>query len=101
MVVLDGLPQVAEVAVGVAETVECFALPHLVAEFAVQGQGLLAVGQGLLMVAEQGAVPADRVEGVRLAGLIADARYRSRAGWAWSSASPWRPCRPCEAARLW
>jgi hypothetical protein len=54
-VALDGLPVVAEVLVGVAETVECLGLPHLVAEVAVQGQGLLAGIQCLLMVAEQGA----------------------------------------------
>ena len=39
------------------------------------------------MVAEQGVVPADRVEGVGLPGRWPAARNRSRACWAWSSAS--------------
>jgi hypothetical protein len=71
VVALDGLPVVAEVVVGVAETIECFGLSCLVAEFGVQGQGLLAVGQCLVVVAEHGAEPADRIEGHRLPDLMA------------------------------
>jgi hypothetical protein len=52
-VALDGLSVVAEVLVGVAETVECFGFPGPVAEAAVQGQGQLTVGQRLLVVAQQ------------------------------------------------
>jgi hypothetical protein len=34
-------------------------------------EGLLAVGEGLLVVAEQGVVPADRVEGIGMPALVA------------------------------
>jgi hypothetical protein len=36
----------------------------------VQGEGLLAGGEGLLVVAEQGVVPADGVESVGLPDLV-------------------------------
>lgn len=34
-----------------------------VAEVPVEGEGLLAIGEGLPVLAEQGVAPADRVEG--------------------------------------
>src|ERR1700683_1873065 len=57
--------------VGVAEAVPCVGLAVMIAEFVVEFEGLLAVGQRLLVLSEQGAVPADRVESTCLPGGMA------------------------------
>ena len=53
-----------------AETVPRVGLAVVVAQFAVQVQGLLAVGQCLLVHSEQGSVPADRVKCACLSGAM-------------------------------
>jgi hypothetical protein len=46
-------------------------LPGAVAELLKQGEGLLAAGKGLLVVAEAGVEPADRIDGVGLPAPVA------------------------------
>ena len=53
---------IAQLVVGVAEAVEGVRGTLLVAEFAVQRDGLLAMGDGVPVVAELGVVPADVVQ---------------------------------------
>ena len=52
---------------GIAEAVPCAGLSVAVVEFLEHGEGLLAVGECLLVFAEEGVVPPDRVEGAGLA----------------------------------
>ncbi len=60
----------AELVVRVAETVPGGGLGVAVAQLLVHGQGLLAGGEGLAVVAELGVAPADCVEGIGLAGPV-------------------------------
>src|SRR5215831_6007487 len=63
LVARDGLRIAAELVIGVADAVQGAGLARARAEFAVQVEGLPAVGEGLLVMAVLGAVPAGRVEG--------------------------------------
>ena len=56
---------------GVPDAVQSAGLAGARADLAVQVEGLLAVGEGLLVPAGLGAVPAGRVEGRGLAGPVA------------------------------
>src|SRR6202035_5469260 len=66
-----GVDGVAEMVVGVTEAVPCVGLTVVIAEFSVPVQGLLAIGQRLLVHSEEGVVPADGVEGACLPGTVA------------------------------
>ena len=59
--VVDGLVVLAKEMVGVAEAVQGGPLPQ-VADLSAEGESLLAVGEGLLGLAEHGVAPADAVE---------------------------------------
>jgi hypothetical protein len=61
---------IAEMVVGVAEAVPGAGLELGVAEFLEQVKGLLAVAERLLVIAEPGVEPADRVHGECLAHLV-------------------------------
>ena len=51
----------------VAEAIKRVSFATVVADFPAQGEGLLALSQGLVVVPEQGVNPANIVEGLRLA----------------------------------
>ena len=62
--------------VGISEAVERAGLSLGEAEVAEQVERLLAVAERLLVVPDYGAEPADRVEGLGLAGPVAGGRVR-------------------------
>jgi hypothetical protein len=61
----------AKVVVGVAEAVPRGGLSWVVVEFSEQGEGLLAMDESLSVVAEEGVVPAGRVEAEGLPAWVA------------------------------
>src|SRR5207245_5445864 len=67
-----GFGVVAEVVVGVAETVPRAGLTASIAEFFEQSEGSCTAGEGLRVVAEPGPVPAERVERSRLPEPVAE-----------------------------
>src|SRR5215475_6817654 len=56
--------------VSVAEAIKCVSLAAGVADVPLQGEGLLAVSEGLVMVPEQGMMPAGVVENPCLATAV-------------------------------
>jgi len=54
----------------VAEAIKRVSFATVVADFPAQGEGLLALSQGLVVVPEQGVNPANIVEGLRLAAAV-------------------------------
>src|SRR5262249_44688489 len=80
LVAADGCGVVTEMVVGVPEAVPGRGADGVIAELLRQGEGLLAVLQGVLVVAEHRAIPANVVQGIRQPIQVAGALvYRQRA----------------------